>query len=133
MVFLCAIQESKSFMVFVLYHLLVMGRLAWTFEFPWPLGAAIGGEVIDRKLIDPDTMLVYANYGVQGHLGPAGDYCKEAGEVIDRWIFKKINGEWKVAEIQEQFDSWQTQVQSDTEMGCESINKGKLKSYKIIE
>ncbi len=106
---------------------------AWNFEFPWPTGAALGGNVIDRKLLDPSTMLVYANYGVQGHLGPAGEMCKQEGEVIDRWIFKKIDGEWKVSEIEEGIDHWETAVRSDTQKECVSVNEGKLENYRINE
>lgn len=101
------------------------------FDFPQPVGPGIGGDVVGRKFLDPDTMLVYASSGWQGHLGPPPGLCKEGGLNIDKFIFKRINGEWKIWDIKEQIDSWTTNNEGYTEEDCKEINQDKIEKYKI--
>ena len=49
--------------------------------------------------------------------------------VIDKWIFKKVQNGWRVAEIQESVDSWDTAIQSETSNDCKAVNEGREKQY----
>jgi hypothetical protein len=100
-------------------------------DFSQPIGPGIGGSVVGRKLLDPDTMLVYGRSGWEGYLGPSAYLCKESGDNIDKFIFKKINGEWKIWEINEFIDQWTTNNEGNTEEECKEINQDKIDKYKI--
>lgn len=101
------------------------------FEFPQPIGPGIGGEVVGRKLLDSDTMLVYARYERQGYLGPSAYMCKESMDNIDKFIFKKVKDEWKIWEIEELIDKWVTHGEGATEEECKGINQDKIEKYRI--
>lgn len=104
---------------------------AWAFEFPWRTGAGIGGEIAGRKLIDTDTVLVYGVRGGQSYMGAAGTGCKGESDTIDKFIFKKIDGTWKVAEIEEAIDSWTTVEDSRAATECPEINQERITKYQI--
>ncbi|MEK7539075.1 MAG: DKNYY domain-containing protein [Patescibacteria group bacterium] len=100
-------------------------------DFPQPIGPGIGGNVVGRKLLDSETMLVYGRSGSQGYLGPSAYLCKESGDNIDKFIFKKVNEEWKIWEIDESIDQWMTNNEGDTEEECKEINQDRIEKYKI--
>jgi len=104
---------------------------AFSFELPPRAGAAMGGEVVGRKFIDSDTMLVYTRYGWQAYLGPSAYMCKESGDIIDKFIFKRVNGEWKIWEIEEKIDGWKTNNEGTTKEECKEINQEKIEKYRI--
>lgn len=94
-------------------------------------GPCMGGEVVGRKLLDPDTMLVYAVYGWQSYLGPPAGMCKEANDIIDKFIFKKAGDEWKIWEIEEMVDRWTTHEEGSTKEECKEINQDKIEKYRM--
>ncbi len=102
------------------------------FDFPQPVGPGIGGDIVGRKLLDTNTLLVYARSGMEDYLGASARLCKGGGDVIDKFIFKKINGEWKIWEIAE-IDSWPSQNEGDTEEECKEINQNRILRYQIGE
>lgn len=108
---------------------LIPDSKAWGFDMPWPTGAGIGGEVAGRKLLDPSTMLVYGVYGVQSYAGAAGPGCKGEGERIDKFVFKKIDGQWRISEIEGAVDGWTTTEDSTTEP-CVHLNQDKIEKYR---
>ncbi len=98
-------------------------------DFPSPLGAGIGGEIISKKFIDESTIQVYTKYSMQAYLGASADECKESTAVIDKFIFKKINGEWKISELYLRFDSWLEEKYVEPNKSCETVNNDKYEKY----
>lgn len=103
---------------------------AASYEMSWPNGPASGGEVMGKKSLDENTVLVYATHYWEGYMGPSAGLCKEGGISIDRFIFKKLDGQWWLWEVEENFDRWQTHNEGETEEECKGFNQDKLEKYK---
>lgn len=103
---------------------------AFKVDFSKPIGPGNGGGVVGKKYIDDKTILVYGYGGSQAYMGPSGNLCKESGIFIDKFIFKKIDSDWKIWQIENNIDSWTTNNEGTTEEECKEINQDKIEKYK---
>jgi hypothetical protein len=104
---------------------------AYNKDFPYSGGAAMGGEIIGKKLLDENTILVRSHFGTQGYLGPSAHLCKDTGEVVDEFTFKKDEDKWKIYDIRDSIAYWQTTNDGNTEEECTPYNLDKLDEYRF--
>lgn len=103
---------------------------AYAHEFMYPNGPGSGGEIVGRKQIDANTVIAYTKWTGAEHMGPSAYECKEYQTNIDRFTFKKVNGEWWVWNIEEDIDYWLTGQRVANDQPCEVINEDRLEKYK---
>lgn len=92
-------------------------------------GAAIGGSVVGKKKINDDTLLVFSEYHTQDYLGPSAYDCKQNGTSIDKFIFKKVDGNWKIFDFESDIDFWITTRGGNGQDNCKEINQDRIKKY----